>query len=50
MSTPAGGKVMSGAPERKQIAKKIGEMTFGGRVFVNVVSLKYIGMKYLNVG
>ena len=27
----------------------IGEMTFWGRVFVNVVSLKHIGMIYLNV-
>ena len=29
-------------------AKNIGEMTFGGGFFVNVVSLKYIGM--INVG
>ena len=27
-----------------KIAQNIGEMTFGGRVFVNVVSHKYIGM------
>ena len=33
-----------------KIAKNIGEMTFGGRVFVNVVSLRYIGMIYINVG
>ena len=33
-----------------KIAKKIYyEVTFG-RVFVNVVSLKYIGMIYINVG
>ena len=25
-------------------------MIFGGRVFVNVVSLKYIGMIFINVG
>ena len=36
-----------------KIAKNIGEiteMTFGGRVFVNVVSLRYIDMIYINVG
>ena len=36
-----------------KIAKKyirVGEMTFGGRVFVNVVSLRYIGIIYINVG
>ena len=34
----------------RKIANKLtGEMTFG-EVFVNVVSLKYIGMIYLNVG
>ena len=32
-----------------QSGNKLGEMTFGGGVFVNVVSLKYIGMIYLNV-
>ena len=35
-----------------KIATNIGEMTVGGgggRVFVNVVSLKYIGMIYINV-
>ena len=32
-----------------KIAKKIGGMT-SGKVFVNVVSLKYIGMMYINVG
>ena len=33
-----------------QIAQNnIGEMTFGGSVFVNGVSLKYIGMIYTNV-
>ena len=36
-------------PERKKIAKNIGEMTFGGGIF-NVVSLKYIGMTHINVG
>ena len=29
---------------------QIGDIIFLGRVFVNVVSLKYIGLIYLNVG
>ena len=33
-----------------KIAKNIGEMTFGGGFFVNVVSLRHIGMMYINVG
>ena len=42
---------MGGAPERNKNSKKyIGEMTFGGGFFVNVVSLRYIGMIYINVG
>ena len=51
MSAPAVGRVMGGAPEQgKNSANKIniGEMTFGGRFFVNVVSLRYIGMIYIS--
>ena len=33
-----------------KIVKNIGEIRFGGRVFVNVVSLRYIGMIDINVG
>ena len=51
MSAPAVSRVMDGVPERNKNSKKyIGEMTFGRRVFVNVVSIKYIGMIYINVG
>ena len=49
MSAPAVSRVMGGVTERN---KNIGEMIFGGRFFVNVVSLKYIGkfgMVYINV-
>ena len=34
----------------KNITTNIDEMTFGGVFLVNVVSLKYIGMIYINVG
>ena len=45
VSAPAVSLVMGGAPERNKNSKKyIGEMTFGGGFFVNVVSLRYIGM------
>ena len=38
-------------PKREiKMAKHICEMTFRGRVFIHVVSLKYIGMRYINVG
>ena len=37
------------SPERNKIAKNIGELTFEGGFFVNVVSLAYIGMIYINV-
>ena len=40
---------MGGTPERnKNSNTNIGEMTFG-EVFVNVISLKYSGMLYINV-
>ena len=48
VNAPAISRVMGGAPERNKNSKKyIGEMTFGGyriwgRVFVNVVSLRYM--------
>ena len=41
---PAVNRVMGGAPERKKIAKKMTWNDIWGRVFVNAVSLKYIGM------
>ena len=41
---------MDGAPELNKNSKNIGEMTFAGGVFVNVISLRYIGMIYINVG
>ena len=47
---PAVSRVMVDPQSEIKIAKNIGEMTFGGRVFVNVVSLKYIGMIYINEG
>ena len=48
VSAPAVSRVMSRAPERKKIAKN-SLNDIWGRVFVNVVSLKYIGMIYLKI-
>ena len=44
VSAPAVSRVKGGALERNKNSKNIGEITFGGggRVFVNVVSLKYV--------
>ena len=50
VSAPAVSRVIGGAPERKKNRILFREITFGGRVLVNVVSLKYIGMIYTNVG
>ena len=45
VSAPAVSRVMGGAPERNKNSKK-----YLGEGFVNVVSLRYIGMIYINVG
>ena len=47
MSAPAVSKVMGVAPERNKESKKYRRNDIWGRVFVNVVSLKYIGMIYI---
>ena len=41
---------MGGAPERNKNSKKYRRNDIWGRVFVTVVSLRYIGMIYINVG
>ena len=48
VSAPAVSKSYEWSPRAEKNSKKLGEMNLG-RVFVNVVSLKYIGMIYLNV-
>ena len=50
VSAPVVSRVMSGAPDRKKNSNKYRRNDIWGRVFVNIVSLKYIGMIYINVG
>ena len=52
VGAPAVSRVTSGAPERNKNSKKNRWNDIWGRLFVNVVSLKYIGMiiLYINVG
>ena len=52
VSAPVVSRVMGGAPERNKNSNKYRWNYIWGRVFVNVVSLKYIGMTYIkfNVG
>ena len=50
VSAPAVSIVMGGAPGRNKNSKKYRWSDIWGRVFVNVVSLRCIGMIYINVG